>query len=64
MPTESQTDSLKDVPVQIFQKFIQALSDKDLPPELVSRLRKTLIEDEIFTDAALSEAVLDQGQAQ
>lgn len=63
MPTESQTDNLTDVPAQIFQKFLQALSDKNVPPELVSRLRKTLVEDEIFTDAALSEAVLDQGQA-
>lgn len=47
-----------DVPAQVFEKFLQALGGAGVSAELVARLRKTLLEDKMFTERALKEAVL------
>jgi hypothetical protein len=49
-----------DVPTQVFEKFLQALTDADIPAEVVARLKKTLVEDKTFTDRALKAAVLSE----
>jgi len=49
-----------DVPVQVFENFLQALSDAGVSVELVARLRKTLLEEKKFTERALKEAVLPE----
>jgi hypothetical protein len=47
-----------DVSAQVFEKFFQALETSDVSSEITSRLRKTLLENQVFTDSALKEAVL------
>ncbi|TRZ44183.1 hypothetical protein D4S03_12010 [bacterium] len=46
------------VPAQVFEKFLQALGEAGASTELITRLRKTLLEDKTFTERALKEAVL------
>jgi hypothetical protein len=58
MTTSPTTHGTPDVPAQVFEKFLQALTDAGASVELVARLRKTLLEDKRFTDGALQEAVL------
>jgi hypothetical protein len=50
--------SKPDVPAQVYESFLQALENSGAPPEQITRLRKTLLEDQAFTEAALKEAVL------
>lgn len=47
-----------DVPTQVFEKFLDALAGANIPTEVVTRLRKALVEDKAFTDRALKAAVL------
>ena len=47
----------RDVPVQIFEEFVKALEADGVSAELVTRLRKTLLESKTFTDRALKVAV-------
>jgi hypothetical protein len=57
--TESRTaEEIPEVPEQIFKKFLVALENAGLSVELIARLRKTLLEDKLFTERALREAVL------
>jgi hypothetical protein len=58
MTTSPTTQQTLDVPTQVFEKFLQALTDAGASVELVARLRKTLLEDKRFTDGSLQEAVL------
>jgi len=59
--TESPTpEGMLDVPAQVFEKFLQALSGAGVSVELVARLRKTLLVDKKFTEHVLKEAVLHQ----
>lgn len=52
------TEGTPDVPAQVFEKFLQALGGAGVSAELVARLRKTLLEEKMFTERALKEAVL------
>ena len=45
---------------QIFEKFLQALTDSGTSPNTVARLRKALIEDKKTTEAVLEEAILTE----
>jgi hypothetical protein len=47
-----------DVPTQVFEKFLEALTGANIPAEVVARLKKALVEDKTFTDRALKAAVL------
>ena len=49
-----------DVPAQVFEKFLQALAGAGVSAELVVRLRKTLVEEQTFTERALTAAVLGE----
>jgi hypothetical protein len=46
------------VPDRIFSQFLEELEASDVPKEVSSRLRETLLERKKFTDAALKAAVL------
>lgn len=59
--TESPTpDGMLDVPAQVFETFLAALTGAGVSVELVARLRKTLLVDKKFTERVLKEAVLHQ----
>ena len=47
------------VPAQVFRSFIEAVGG-DVPAEVAPRLRKTLIEDRIFTERALRAAIFGE----
>ncbi len=49
-----------DVPSQVFDKFLQAIRDANLPDELVARLQKVLSVDGSLTENALKAAVLGE----
>jgi hypothetical protein len=58
MSTESEQKQMPDVPKQVFEKFLHSLGEVGASVELIDRLRKTLLEDNKFTERALKEAVL------
>jgi hypothetical protein len=47
-----------DVPAQVFENFIEELGTAGVASEVILRVRKTLLEDKVFTERALREAVL------
>ena len=53
-------ERLHDVPVLIFEKFLEDLENAGVSTELVTRLRKALLEEQVFTDSALKTAVLGE----
>jgi hypothetical protein len=53
-------DGTPDVPTQIFEKFLQALEGAGQSAEIITRLRKALLEDQAFTENALKKAVLGE----
>lgn len=57
MTESAATEAPHNVPAKIFEEFIKKLASAGAPTELVSRLRKTLLEDKTFTERALQEAV-------
>lgn len=60
MTTSPSAGGTADVPAQVFEQFLQALGGTGVSSELVTRLRKTLLEDKTFTERALKEAVLGE----
>ena len=60
MATSPTVEGTSNVSVRIFEEFLQALEDTGVSAELVARLRKTLLEEQAFTDGALKAAVLDE----
>lgn len=60
MVESSKKEITQDVPAQIFEQFLQALSDTGMSVELIARLRKTLVEDRTFSDGALKTAVFGE----
>lgn len=58
MGTPCKSPAASDVPTQVFESFIESLEKKNLPVETIGRIKKTLLEDRQFTDAALKSAVL------
>jgi hypothetical protein len=53
-----------DVPGQVFDTFIKALVDANVPSEITDRLRQTLLVDKKFNERALRDAVLGEGASQ
>lgn len=49
-----------DVPAQVFETFLQSLGEAGMSAELVARLRKTLLEDKVFTERALKDAIFGE----
>lgn len=62
MTTSPEIGATADIPEQVFEKFLKALKDTSVSPELIIRLRKALLEDKAFTDRALKAAVLGEEQ--
>jgi len=60
MTTALIAEGTRDVPTQVFQKFLQALGEAGAGVELVVRLQKTLIEERAFSERALKQAVLGE----
>lgn len=61
---KSPTEGAPDVPIQIFEEFLQALGSAGASASLVAHLRKTLLEDKAFTEHALKEAILSEESLQ
>lgn len=51
------------VPDQVFEGFLKALTDKEMPEDLIERLRTALIEKRSFTERALKAAILPEETA-
>lgn len=49
-----------DIPTQVFESFLSELKSTGASSEMIERLRKTLLEDHIFTEGALRTAVLGE----
>jgi hypothetical protein len=60
MATPAPHQAATDIPAQVFEKFLGTLAATDTPQDVVSRLRKTLLEDKSFTERALREAVFGE----
>lgn len=54
------TEGLVDIPTQVFEKFLENLGEIGTSADLMARLRKTLIEDNAFTDRALKIAIFPE----
>jgi hypothetical protein len=46
------------IPFQVFDEFLRAAQDAGVQEEVVHRLRKTLVENRIYTEAALKAGML------
>jgi hypothetical protein len=64
MTDQSNSASTRDVPTQVFEKFVEALREADLPGELVMRIQTTLIEKENLSEVALRTALFDEERTQ
>lgn len=53
-------DGTIDIPTQVFESFLSELESTGASSEMIARLRKTLLEDHIFTEGALKTAVLGE----
>ena len=60
MTTSPTVEGTTDVPAQVFEKFLRALAGVGVSAELVVRLRKTLLEEQTFTERALTAAILGE----
>jgi hypothetical protein len=60
MTTPPNSKVTPDVPAQVFEKFLEVLGSTGASAELVTRLRKTLLENKSFNDRALKAAVLGE----
>jgi hypothetical protein len=49
-----------DVPEQVFESFLAALAQAELPADLIARLRTNLIEDKDLTERALTAALFPE----
>ncbi len=47
----------KDVPAQVFENFLAALAQAEVPAGLIARLRRSLLEDKELTERALAAAL-------
>lgn len=60
MATPVSDKAAVDIPARVFEKYLQALVDAKVAPEVISRLRATLLEDRSFTERALKDAVFGE----
>ena len=63
MSTSPISNEAGEVPVKVFEKFLQALEEIGISPELIARFRKTLLEEKTFTETALKEAIFGEEPA-
>jgi len=60
MATPVSDKAAVDIPSRVFEKYLQALVDAKVSPEVISRLRATLLEDRSFTERALKDAIFGE----
>jgi hypothetical protein len=60
MTTLTNVEETADVPAQVFERFLQNLGDAGVSTEIVTRLRKVLLEEQTFTDRVLKSAVMGE----
>jgi hypothetical protein len=60
MATSASNKAAVDIPTRVFEEFLQALVDAKAPPEMISRLRETLLENKTFTERSLRDAVFGE----
>ena len=60
----STTTGATEIPVQIFERFLEELLVAGVSGDVIARLRKTLLEDQAFTEQALSSAMMKGGEAE
>ena len=60
MATPVSDKAAVDIPARVFEKYLQVLVETKVSPEVISRLRKTLLEDKTFTERALKDAVFGE----
>jgi hypothetical protein len=60
MATPVSDKAAVDVPARVFEKYLQALVEAKASPEVISRLRATLLEDKSFTERALKDAIFGE----
>jgi hypothetical protein len=63
MDSTPKSTATADVPTQVFEKFLDAVTAAGGAPEMVGRLRKTLLEDHDFTEDGLESAIFGEGVA-
>ena len=56
----SNASGAPDAPTQVFEQFLQALVSAGVADELVTRLRKVILQDKVFTERALKEALFGE----
>ena len=63
MDSPPKSTATADVPTQVFQKFLDAVTTAGCAPEMVSRLKKALLEDHDFTEDGLELAIFGEDVA-
>jgi hypothetical protein len=58
--TTQEVDGKQDIPTQVFESFLTELESTEASSEMVARLRKTLLVDQVYTESALKAAVLGE----
>lgn len=53
-----------DLPAKVFEQFLADLATANASADVVARLRKALVEDRVFTEAAMRKAVLGEDVSQ
>ena len=60
MATPVSDKAAVDIPTRVFKKYLQALVEAKVSPEMISRLHATLLEDKSFTERGLKDAVFGE----
>jgi hypothetical protein len=64
MSTSTTTSGTSEVPVKIFERFLEELTAAGMSGDLVARLRNTLLVDRIFSERALKTAIFGEDQSE
>lgn len=57
---EGTKDEVVEVPVQVFKEFLTELEKRDIPKDIVSRLKKVILENGRTNHALIKEAILPE----
>jgi transposase-like protein len=63
MDSPAKSTAADDVPTRVFETFLEAITAAGVAPEMVSRLKKALLEDRDFTEDGLETAIFGEGIA-
>lgn len=58
--TWNESNHQSDVPDEVFARFLEVLAKAEMPADVISRLRQTLLVDHKFSDTALKTAVFGE----